>query len=149
MKLRIRQFEGKSNNRRKRTLHKNRELFQYFLLDAHINTYANTSNTDRKHSRAVLRSAERRGSLPLSPPRRVRPVNPKIPLPRVSSIVMQITITNRRQGRGPLRYRGTRISSFFLSPRRATLSSLASTWPFLLGSSSPTDPRIPGERRPR
>lgn len=34
------------------------------------------------------------------------------PIIRFSSIVMQITITNRRQGRSPFRYRGTRISSF-------------------------------------
>lgn len=59
--------------------------------------------------------AERVLSLP-SPPS-CSPGKSQDPITRVSSIVMQITITNRRQGRGPLRYRGTRISSFFLSPR--------------------------------
>lgn len=62
------------------------------------------------------------------------------PITRVSSIVMQITITNRRQGRGPLRYRGTRISSSFFSPRLASLS-LASTCPFSL---DPAASRIQG-----
>ena len=37
------------------------------------------------------------------------------PIIRVSSIVMQITITNRRQGRSPGRYRGKRISVGSLS----------------------------------
>lgn len=50
------------------------------------------------------------------------------PIIRVSSIVMQITITNRRRGRDPLRYRGTEIFSFSPSPFSSALPSSSSRY---------------------
>ena len=68
------------------------------------------------------------------------------PIIRVSSIVMQITITNRRQGRSPGRYRGKRISVGSLSLFLSVLVPLVSrARPNLLLPGTPV-PRGPRSR---
>lgn len=71
------------------------------FFSTYVILQCDTSSIDRKYIRVPVTKCRTERDPFLSPPP-CSPGKSQDPITRVSSIVMQITITNRRQGRGPL-----------------------------------------------